>query len=107
MVYQVVSLKYNKNAVFLYPGLLGINGAGKVKTRSNGFCLEINIVHELNILKVGCAFQTSTFKMLTGDLPISQGDAYVCSRSVRRELKKVHEVIGTASLTIRFGSTLI
>jgi hypothetical protein len=54
MVYQVVSLNYNKNAVFLYPGLLGINGAGKVKTHSNGFCLETyNIVHEHSKSKLG------------------------------------------------------
>ncbi|XP_035705489.1 ATP-binding cassette sub-family A member 3 isoform X2 [Folsomia candida] len=47
-------------------GLLGVNGAGK----------------------------TSTFKMLTGDLSISEGEAYICSKSVRRELKQVHEVVG-------------
>ncbi|CAL8096130.1 unnamed protein product [Orchesella dallaii] len=47
-------------------GLLGINGAGK----------------------------TTTFKMLTGDLSVSEGDAFVVSFSVRKELKKVHENLG-------------
>ncbi len=32
--------------------------------------------------------------MLTGDLPISDGEAYICSKSVQRELKRVHEVLG-------------
>lgn len=32
--------------------------------------------------------------MLTGDLSISEGEAYICSKSVRRELKQVHEVVG-------------
>ncbi|ODN05940.1 ATP-binding cassette sub-family A member 3 [Orchesella cincta] len=47
-------------------GLLGVNGAGK----------------------------TTTFKMLTGDLSVSEGDAFVVSCSVRKELKKVHENLG-------------
>lgn len=49
-----------------WTGLLGINGAGK----------------------------TSTFKMLTGDLPVTEGDAYICSKSVKSDLKGVHEVLG-------------
>lgn len=50
----------------MHVGLLGINGAGK----------------------------TTTFKMLTGDLTISRGDAFVVSFSVRKNLKKVHENLG-------------
>ena len=42
-------------------GLLGINGAGK----------------------------TTTFKMLTGDLQVSEGDAYVNHYSIRADIKKV------------------
>lgn len=47
-------------------GLLGLNGAGK----------------------------TSTFKMLTGDTKITQGDAFVCGHSVRRELPLVRRQLG-------------
>jgi ATP-binding cassette subfamily A (ABC1) protein 3 len=32
--------------------------------------------------------------MLTGELNISEGEAYICSRSVKNELKKVHEALG-------------
>lgn len=52
--------------LLLYIGLLGINGAGK----------------------------TTTFKMLTGDLTVSGGDAFVVNYSVRKDLKRVHENLG-------------
>lgn len=42
-------------------GLLGINGAGK----------------------------TTTFKMLTGDLQVSEGDAFVNGYSIKGDIKKV------------------
>lgn len=32
--------------------------------------------------------------MLTGDLAISEGEAYIGSRSVQKELKKVYEILG-------------
>ncbi|XP_071520079.1 phospholipid-transporting ATPase ABCA3 [Panulirus ornatus] len=47
-------------------GLLGINGAGK----------------------------TTTFKMLTGDLQVSSGDAFVNGYSIKSDLKKVQQEIG-------------
>ncbi|OXA56781.1 ATP-binding cassette sub-family A member 3 [Folsomia candida] len=47
-------------------GLLGVNGAGK----------------------------TTTFKQLTGDIPPTAGDAFVCSNSIRTNLRQVHENIG-------------
>ena len=47
-------------------GLLGVNGAGK----------------------------TTTFKMLTGDISISSGDAFISSYSVRHDLKNAHAHIG-------------
>jgi ATP-binding cassette, subfamily A (ABC1), member 3 len=50
-------------------GLLGINGAGK----------------------------TSTFKMLTGDETISQGDAFIQGLSITKNLGSVHKMIGYCS----------
>ncbi|OXA58526.1 ATP-binding cassette sub-family A member 3 [Folsomia candida] len=47
-------------------GLLGANGAGK----------------------------TSTFQMLTGELPISSGDAYVYGHCIRTSLQKAHRNMG-------------
>lgn len=47
-------------------GLLGINGAGK----------------------------TTTFKMLTGDLQISSGEAWVKGFSVNRQMDQVYRNIG-------------
>lgn len=47
-------------------GLLGVNGAGK----------------------------TSTFKMLTGDIKISAGEAWVQGISIKSNMKQVHERIG-------------
>ncbi|XP_019742850.1 ATP-binding cassette sub-family A member 1-like [Hippocampus comes] len=47
-------------------GLLGVNGAGK----------------------------TSTFRMLTGDLSITYGEAFLQNRSVIREMDRVHQLMG-------------
>jgi len=47
-------------------GLLGVNGAGK----------------------------TTTFKMLTGDISVSSGDAFVHSHSARNDIKQVHSNLG-------------
>lgn len=47
-------------------GLLGVNGAGK----------------------------TSTFRMLTGDLKITEGDAFVRGISIRTQVTEVHRIIG-------------
>ncbi|XP_037025654.1 ATP-binding cassette sub-family A member 3-like isoform X1 [Bradysia coprophila] len=47
-------------------GLLGVNGAGK----------------------------TTTFKMLTGDVKISNGEAWVRGLSLKNDMNKVHQIIG-------------
>lgn len=60
--------------IFLYSsecfGLLGVNGAGK----------------------------TTTFKMLTGDVKISHGDAWVRGLSLKSDMNKVHQIIGNVLL---------
>ena len=38
--------------------------------------------------------KTTTFKMLTGDISISSGDAFIDSFSVKNELEKAHAQIG-------------
>lgn len=47
-------------------GLLGINGSGK----------------------------STTFKMLTGEISMTDGDAYVNNHSVIKDLGKVHQNLG-------------
>ncbi|XP_041861136.1 phospholipid-transporting ATPase ABCA1 isoform X2 [Melanotaenia boesemani] len=47
-------------------GLLGVNGAGK----------------------------TSTFRMLTGDTPITHGEAFLHHHSVHTEMERVHQLMG-------------
>ncbi|XP_076143257.1 phospholipid-transporting ATPase ABCA1b [Alosa pseudoharengus] len=47
-------------------GLLGVNGAGK----------------------------TSTFKMLTGDSPVTSGEAFLAGKSILREIDEVHQNMG-------------
>uniref|UniRef100_A0A3B4B8V1 P-type phospholipid transporter n=1 Tax=Periophthalmus magnuspinnatus TaxID=409849 RepID=A0A3B4B8V1_9GOBI len=47
-------------------GLLGVNGAGK----------------------------TSTFRMLTGDTPITFGEAFLNQHSVQKEMERVHQLMG-------------
>ncbi|XP_062404777.1 phospholipid-transporting ATPase ABCA1-like [Sardina pilchardus] len=47
-------------------GLLGVNGAGK----------------------------TSTFKMLTGDTPVTNGEAFLAGKSILREIDAVHQNMG-------------
>lgn len=53
-------------------GLLGVNGAGK----------------------------TTTFKMLMGDETVSSGDAFVSGYSVKKNITKVYENIGSGLLDL-------
>ncbi len=55
-------------------GLLGINGSGK----------------------------STTFKMLTGEISMSDGNAFINNYSVIKELAKVHRNLGYEKIKIRF-----
>lgn len=43
------------------------------------------------------AGKTTTFKMLTGDVKISSGDAWVRGLSLKSDMNKVHQIIGEFS----------
>ena len=46
------------------------------------------------MLGINGAGKTSTFKMITGDTPISSGDVFVNGLSLKTELSEVHRMIG-------------
>lgn len=60
----------------------------------NQLCVGVNHSECFGLLGVNGAGKTSTFKMLTGDENISQGDAYVQGISLNNRMDKVHKVIG-------------
>ncbi|KAF5273700.1 hypothetical protein FQA39_LY07390 [Lamprigera yunnana] len=60
----------------------------------NKLCLAVNKFECFGLLGVNGAGKTSTFKMLTGDVKISEGDAWVNGFSLKSDMKKVHRLIG-------------
>ena len=66
-----------------------------VKNYDNGFravdhlCLGVRRGECFGLLGVNGAGKTTTFKMLTGDIDITDGDAYLDGFSIRRNLKAV------------------
>ncbi|KAK4876911.1 hypothetical protein RN001_009417 [Aquatica leii] len=57
-------------------------------------CLAVNKFECFGLLGVNGAGKTSTFKMLTGDSKISEGDAWVNGLSLKTDMKQVHQLIG-------------
>ncbi|KAJ8951652.1 hypothetical protein NQ318_012323 [Aromia moschata] len=60
----------------------------------NSLCLGVNSYECFGLLGVNGAGKTTTFKMMTGDVKPSYGDAWVYGFSIRRELKEVQRGIG-------------
>ncbi|XP_063704504.1 phospholipid-transporting ATPase ABCA3-like [Culicoides brevitarsis] len=60
----------------------------------NQLCVGVNHSECFGLLGVNGAGKTSTFKMLTGDENISQGDAFVQGISLNTRMDLVHKVIG-------------
>lgn len=60
----------------------------------NQLCVGVNHSECFGLLGVNGAGKTSTFKMLTGDESISQGDAFVQGISLSTRMDLVHKVIG-------------
>lgn len=73
-----------KNVTRLYGDFMAVNKlSGAIK---RGECF--------GLLGVNGAGKTSTFKMLTGDIKISAGEAWVQGISIKSNMKQVHERIG-------------
>jgi len=60
----------------------------------NSLCLGISRGECFGLLGVNGAGKTSTFKMLTGDTPVTAGDAFVLNKSIISDALKVHKMIG-------------
>lgn len=60
----------------------------------NQLCIGIKPGESFGLLGVNGAGKTSTFKMLTGDIKISNGEAFVNGLSLKMNMKEVHEVTG-------------
>ncbi|CAG0915031.1 unnamed protein product [Notodromas monacha] len=63
-------------------------------TAVNGTCFAVRRGECFGLLGVNGAGKTTTFKMLTGDVSITSGDAFVDGFSVRNKLNKVRRRLG-------------
>ena len=68
----------------------------------NRLCLGVPQGECFGLLGVNGAGKTSTFKMLTGDEPISYGDAFIQGFSVTSQIKQVNMVLLQAQSTTRY-----
>uniref|UniRef100_A0A3Q2ZXA5 P-type phospholipid transporter n=1 Tax=Kryptolebias marmoratus TaxID=37003 RepID=A0A3Q2ZXA5_KRYMA len=57
-------------------------------------CLGIPRSECFGLLGVNGAGKTSTFRMLTGDTPVTYGEAFLNHHSVLREMERVHQLMG-------------
>ncbi|XP_019867946.2 phospholipid-transporting ATPase ABCA3-like [Aethina tumida] len=60
----------------------------------NGLCLGAKGYECFGLLGINGAGKTTTFKMMTGDVKISYGDAWVNGLSIKNQLKEVQKYIG-------------
>jgi ATP-binding cassette, subfamily A (ABC1), member 3 len=60
----------------------------------NQLCVGIKHSECFGLLGINGAGKTSTFKMLTGDIKISHGEAWVQGISLKTNMKEVHKNIG-------------
>lgn len=60
----------------------------------NGLCLGIKRFECFGLLGVNGAGKTTTFKMMTGDVKITYGDAWVHNHNIKTQIKEVQKMIG-------------
>ncbi|CAI5650790.1 unnamed protein product [Oreochromis niloticus] len=64
------------------------------KPAVDGLCLGIPRSECFGLLGVNGAGKTSTFRMLTGDTPVTHGEAFLSQHSVLTEMEWVHQLMG-------------
>ncbi|XP_050311852.1 phospholipid-transporting ATPase ABCA3 isoform X2 [Anthonomus grandis grandis] len=73
-----------KNLTKHYKNLLAVNG----------LCLGVKDKECFGLLGINGAGKTTTFKMLTGDVRITHGDAWLQGHSVKKNVTQVQKLIG-------------
>ncbi|CAH1774058.1 unnamed protein product [Owenia fusiformis] len=63
-------------------------------TAVDGVCVGIPRGECFGLLGVNGAGKTTMFKMLTGDVPVTKGDAYLDKHSILTEMTSVHQSLG-------------
>lgn len=75
---------YSRDLCKTYPGGL---------TAVNHLNLGVPLGECFGLLGINGAGKTTTFKMLTGDLQVSEGDAFVNGFSIKGDIKKVRRKV--------------
>uniref|UniRef100_A0A8C7ZSN6 P-type phospholipid transporter n=1 Tax=Oryzias sinensis TaxID=183150 RepID=A0A8C7ZSN6_9TELE len=89
---RVMSGKFHSDILTMI-NLSKVYKAGK-KPAVNRLCLGIPPGECFGLLGVNGAGKTSTFRMLTGDTPITHGEAFLDRHSVLTEMDRVHQLMG-------------
>uniref|UniRef100_A0A3B4ZBY1 ATP binding cassette subfamily A member 7 n=1 Tax=Stegastes partitus TaxID=144197 RepID=A0A3B4ZBY1_9TELE len=64
------------------------------KCKTEIVCVVVHLPNCFGLLGVNGAGKTSTFRMLTGDTPITHGEAFLNHYSVLTEMERVHQLMG-------------
>lgn len=60
----------------------------------NNLCLGVKRGECFGLLGVNGAGKTTTFKMMTGDIKVSSGDAWVNGFNLKKDMKQINQLIG-------------
>ncbi|XP_023665182.2 phospholipid-transporting ATPase ABCA1-like [Paramormyrops kingsleyae] len=67
---------------------------GKKRPAVDGICMGVPTAECFGLLGINGAGKTTTFKMLTGDIAVSSGDAFLNGYSIRTQMTDVHQNMG-------------
>uniref|UniRef100_A0A8C8E1E1 P-type phospholipid transporter n=1 Tax=Oryzias sinensis TaxID=183150 RepID=A0A8C8E1E1_9TELE len=87
---RVMSGKFHSDILTM----INLSKVSSKKPAVNRLCLGIPPGECFGLLGVNGAGKTSTFRMLTGDTPITHGEAFLDRHSVLTEMDRVHQLMG-------------